>query len=171
MPAAEIEQFVIEQIRGITNDPKLRAEVLQQGRLHIDKELAERRSQIQRLDRDLSAYHTEIQRLALRNPATSETTARIVDLHERIARMETELAQLQQQTKQLEQEQLTENDVALAFSDFDNIWNALSPREQSQLLALLVARVEFDGEDNTVAVTFHPSAIKTMANSKFEEAA
>lgn len=171
LPAAEIEQFVIEQIRGITNDPKLRAEVLQQGRLHIDKELAERRLQIHRLDRDLSAYHTEIQRLALRNPATSETTARIVDLHERIARMETELAQLQQQTKQLEQEQLTENDVDLAFSDFDNIWNALSPREQSQLLALLVARVEFDGEDNTVAVTFHPSAIKTMANSKFEEAA
>jgi hypothetical protein len=62
-------------------------------------------------------------------------------------------------------------DIDAAFADFDNVWNALSPREQAQVLALLVARVEFDAADNTVAVSFHPTAIKTLARQKLGGAA
>jgi hypothetical protein len=34
------------------------------------------------------------------------------------------------------------------------------------VVALLVARVEFDAADSTVAVSFHPTAIKTLARQK-----
>ena len=171
LPAAEIERFVVDQIRGIANDSKLRVDVLEQGRAHIESELSERRSQRQRLSRELASRHAEIQRLAVSEPATSATTARIADLHERIARTETEMNQLGHQMEQLEREQVTESDVASAFVDFDNVWNAPSPREQAQVLALLVARVEFDAEDSSVAVTFHPSAIRALAQGRLEDAA
>jgi hypothetical protein len=39
------------------------------------------------------------------------------------------------------------------------------------VLALLVARVEFDAADSTVAVSFHTTAFKTLARNKLGEAA
>jgi len=35
-------------------------------------------------------------------------------------------------------------------------------REQSQLLALLVSKVEFDQSDCTIAISFHASGIETL---------
>ena len=58
-----------------------------------------------------------------------------------------------------------------AFADFDKVWSALSSREQARILALLVARVEFDPAESTIAVTFHPSAIKTFAEGNKENVA
>ncbi|MGE0759481.1 MAG: hypothetical protein AB7F89_21280 [Pirellulaceae bacterium] len=52
-----------------------------------------------------------------------------------------------------------------------DVWNALSPREQVRVLSLLINRVEFDAADSSIAVTFHPSAIKTLADGQPGEAA
>jgi site-specific DNA recombinase len=72
----------------------------------------------------------------------------------------------------VERERLEAEEVATtAFADFDNVWNSLSPREQAQVLALLVSRVEFNAADSTIAVTFHPSGIRSLARSRHEEAA
>jgi site-specific DNA recombinase len=102
---------------------------------------------------------------------SSATTARIADLHERIARAEHQLAQVRNRVAEIERQRINQADVTAAFADFDNVWNALSSREQAQVLALLVARVEFDAGDSTIAISFHPSAIKTLAEGNAEEAA
>jgi hypothetical protein len=35
--------------------------------------------------------------------------------------------------------------------------------ERAKIVSLLVARVEFDVSDSTVSISFHPSAIKSLA--------
>ncbi|HEV2293854.1 MAG TPA: hypothetical protein VGR35_08350 [Tepidisphaeraceae bacterium] len=63
-------------------------------------------------------------------------------------------------------------DVAKALAAFDPVWGQLSPKEQAQVLQLLVERVAYDGKQGTVSITFHPSGIKTMAaENNLEEAA
>ena len=172
LPAAEIERVVVDQIRCIAHDPPSAPTSLEQGqgthRTRTDGTAVESTGY---LARELARHHAEIKRLAIEGPANGATTARIADLHERVARAETRLAELNKQIGEIEREQLEEDDVAAAFTDFDNVWNALSPREQAQLLALLVARVEFNAEDNTIAVTFHPTGIKSLAEGRHEEAA
>ena len=49
-----------------------------------------------------------------------------------------------------------------ALGDFDQVWDAMKPREQSRLLFLLVAKVEFDAGDNSIVLQFHPTAIKSL---------
>ena len=44
------------------------------------------------------------------------------------------------------------------------MWESLSPREQARLLHLLVERVDYDGRDGTISITFHASGIKALAN-------
>jgi site-specific DNA recombinase len=40
----------------------------------------------------------------------------------------------------------------------------LSAREQARILHLLVERVDYNGPKGTVAITFHPTGIKTLAD-------
>jgi site-specific DNA recombinase len=55
------------------------------------------------------------------------------------------------------------------LGQFDAVWDALSPREQGRVLGLLIERVEHDGREASVAITFRPTGIKTLAAE--EEAA
>ena len=102
---------------------------------------------------------------------SSATTARIADLHQRIAKSELELNGVKHRVSDMERQRVRDADVAAAFADFDNVWAALSSHERAQVISLLVARVEFDPEDSTIAISFHPSAIKTLAEGNVEDAA
>lgn len=59
---------------------------------------------------------------------------------------------------------LEANDIALAFANFDNVWESLNSREQAKALKLLISRVEFDVADCSLAVTFYPSAMKGLTD-------
>jgi site-specific DNA recombinase len=171
LPAGEVEQVVVEQIRCIGQDSDLLAEVLQQARKHVDDELASIGVQQRDLQHELRRHHTHIRKLAVEEPATSAATARIADLHERVQRCEQRAAELRDRAAELEAERIGEADVAAAFGDFDNVWKCLSPREQAKLLKLLVARVEFDPAESTITITFHETGIKALSEDKREEAA
>ena len=171
LPAAEIERVVVDQIRGIGNDAALREEVLRQATEHTEGELTELQSERRRLEKELAWQHAEICKLAVGGSATGATTARIADLHEHVAQAESRIAELQNEIAERQQEQLAPEDIDAAFTDFGTIWDALSPREQARLLSLLVARVEFDVNESTVEVSFHPAGIKALAERQLEEAA
>lgn len=57
-------------------------------------------------------------------------------------------------------------DVAVALAQFDPVWEALVPREQANLLQLLIERVDYDGVAKEVAITFRPSGIDSLAGQQ-----
>ena len=58
---------------------------------------------------------------------------------------------------------INHGEVAEALSAFDPIWEALSTQEQGRVIRLLVERVDYNGGNGKVAVTFHPAGIKAFA--------
>jgi site-specific DNA recombinase len=100
--------------------------------------------------------------LALDQKPNNSITHRIVDIQERIEKAELELAKVNRQLSDLDKQQLTTEEIQEAFIDFDRVWDALTTREQSQLLALLVSKVEFDQSDCTIAISFHASGIESL---------
>ncbi len=171
LPAAEIERVVVDQVRGISDDAALRDEVLRQATAHLEAEVAELQTERRRLEKEVAWQHAEICKLAVAGTASGVTTARIADLHEHVARGESRLAELQNEIADRQQGRLASDDIDAAFADFDGVWEALSPREQARLLALLISRVEFDAQESTVEVTYHPAGIKALAERQLEEAA
>jgi site-specific DNA recombinase len=101
--------------------------------------------------------------LATKHDPTSVTTSTIADLHERIASNEQLLRETRHRQAELDSQQITHQNVLDAFGDFGKIWNVLSAHERAKIVSLLVARVEFDVSDSTVSISFHPSAIKALA--------
>lgn len=169
MPAGEIERLVIDEIRAVGRNRTLRAEVLRQAQEQFEAERAELVTEERGLRRELGWRHAELRRLAGNTAARAPD--QMAELHDRIAQCETRLREVQRQLQEHEQHRLTAADVETALADFDGLWTTLSLREQAQLVALLVARVEFDAAQSTVAVSFHPTAIKALAHKQLGGAA
>ncbi len=165
LPAAEMEEAVVDHIRCIASDAELRRNVLQQSRALSESELeglaAQERSLIARLTR----CQEEIERMAVDASTTSVATDRLATLHEQIAQIERSLATVRSDAESLREQHFSELDINAAFADFDNVWKALTTTEQIQVLNLLVERVQFDAEDSTIAITLHPSGIKSLTQT------
>ena len=164
IPAPEIEKFVIDQVRCIGKDAGLLAETLKEtrtkGQARIKDLEAERRS----LARDLKRQSTELQKLAGRIATNGTATDLVADLQDRIRVAEQRATQVREELIALGRELVDEKEVAQALSLFDPVWETLSPREQVRIIRLLVQRVDYDGENETVSVTFHPAGIKMLAD-------
>jgi site-specific DNA recombinase len=168
LPAGEIEAAVVDQVREISRDTKLRDEIIRQAMIATQQGRAELESHHVQLTRQLTRDHGEIRELALDQKPNTSIAHRIADIQDRIAKAELELSKVNRQLHDLDKQQMTTEEIQEAFIDFDRIWDALTSREQSQLLALLVSKVEFDQSDCTIAITFHASGIETLEHQSQE---
>lgn len=166
IPAGTIEQFVFEQIRDIGRDPALRAEVLAQVRRKDDEQRAELTAEARELEQDSRRWHDELRKLSaqMRPSESGPALARLADLHERIACAEEKHRSVQSELEVLGQNAIDEQCAIDALTRFEELWQALTPKEQSQVLGHLLERVEYDGERGNVALRFHPLGIQTLAD-------
>lgn len=102
-------------------------------------------------------------RTLVTTPADADSSGRQADLLDRIRIGEQRLTEIREETYRLRGDLVREQDVAESLRQFDPVWESLSPREQARLLALLIERVEYDGESETVSVTFRPTGFRAVA--------
>jgi len=171
IPAAEIERFVVDQIKAVARDPGLIAKTLVQIREHVEDSLrtleAERRS----IQRDVVQADEEIRTLAAETTGVEEDSPamrRLADLQDRVQNGERRLTEIREEEIRLRTGLVDERDIAQALREFDPLWESLSPREQARVLHLLIERVDYNGEDSTVSVTFRPTGIRELATLEEE---
>ena len=164
LPAGEIEAAVVDQVRAIAGDEGLRDEIVRQATEAVADQKEEFETQRMQLTRQLSRDHAEIRRVVLVQDANSSTTARMADLQQRIETAERSLVAANKRITEIDGQTVSAVDVTEAFTDFDRVWSSLTIREQSELLGLLVARVEFDQSDSTIEISFHSSGIASLEN-------
>ena len=70
--------------------------------------------------------------------------------------------------ERLRRDLVSEAEVAQSLAEFEPVWEALSPREQARLLHVLIDRIDYDGRDETISITFHASGLKTLADQQFQ---
>jgi site-specific DNA recombinase len=119
------------------------------------------------LEKELARWHAQLRGHALASPGVDEdggTLAWLADVQERIRVAEQQLVKVREQTCAVRQRRLDADEVALALTQFGPVWESLVPREQARLVQLLIEKVEFDGVNGRVAITFYPAGIKTLAD-------
>jgi site-specific DNA recombinase len=166
VPAGEIEQFVVKQLRSIGRDKALRdttfAAACAQGHARVEELTSERHG----LERSIEGWHAEIHALVAAGAVNGGTPdiARMADLQERIRLAERRTTEIHEEIHALEGARVSEDEVRSALSAFDPVWETLTPREQARIVQLLVERVDYDGAEGRVSITFHPCGIKTLAD-------
>lgn len=164
IPAAEIEGHVVDQIRAVARDPEIVAATLAEASTQVGESLTALETERRAVERNLARANSEMRSLAIATiDKESLETARLADAQDRIRRGEMRLTEIREEAIRLRTRIVTEEEVATALGDFDAMWAAFSPREQARVLELLIERVEYDGGEGTVSVTFRPSGIKVLA--------
>jgi site-specific DNA recombinase len=166
IPAGEIEQFVVEQIKGIGKDPAVLNETIGQARIQGRARVAELEAERRGLERELQRWNVDVRKLVdeiTPDDRNTPAVSRLADLQERIRNAERRATEIREQVIALSRELVDEREVARALSVFDPVWDSLTPREQARVIQLLVERVDYDGAKGKVAITFRPTGIKTLA--------
>lgn len=173
VPADEIERLVVEQIRSIGTNRQLLDSIVRQTVKGARQDVADRERGLREAAATIAGLQRELRELA-GDPDPTNTAAilRLSDLRDRLR-----LADEHQQRAERELDaarSMVRNERAMedAIRGFDALWDNLKPKERIRLVSLLVERVDYDGTEGTVTVTFRPGGISAWtAEYAGEEAA
>ena len=168
LPAAEIEAFIIGRIRCIGGDSKLAAKTLEQAQKQLSEKIDKLNNERRAIEHDMRRFYNEqrdlLKEAALDGEGESFATAKLADTQEKIENSEKRIIAIREELAILESESVNGQELYAAVKSFDPVWESLSGREKSRLLHLLIERVGYDGEKESVSLTFRPSGIKALAN-------
>lgn len=169
IPAGEIERFVVDQIRSIGRDPDLLRETLQQ--VHQQVEASQRTLSAEQtlLQRQVRSDHDVLQAVSTLADAIERVSV-LATVQERLRVAERRLSEIDSELTRLDQNAISDAEVARSLADFDKIWQSLAPREQARILELLIDRVDYDGERGQVSLTFRPCGIRSLTHELQESA-
>lgn len=167
IPATEIERFVVDQIRSIGRDSDLIRETASQVHEQANSQLVVLEAEQASLERELARWASEIRDVVAQvGPGDEDSPAvdRLADLQERTRTAERRATEIREQIRVISGRTIDQSEIAAAMASFDPVWDALTPREQTRVIELLVERVDYDGERGKVAVTFHPDGIRNFSD-------
>ena len=84
LPAAEIEQGVVDQIRCIAQDPEVLRETLAQARNRTETAIERLTGDRREIERALARVHADIRRTAAAGNRAVATAPRIAELNDRV---------------------------------------------------------------------------------------
>jgi site-specific DNA recombinase len=114
------------------------------------------------LEKELARSNGGLRKLVGEVARNGAAADRMADLQERIRVAERRATEVREELIAIGRSLVDEREAVRALALFDPVWDRLSPREQVRVLQLLVERVNYDGNKQTVSVTFHPTGIKSL---------
>jgi site-specific DNA recombinase len=169
VPAGQIEGLVLGQIQQLAHDPARLEQVLAQVRSQDEAHLSELEAERQALERDLGRWHGEMRKLLAQvgaGDSAGVAVSRLADLQGRVAQVEQRVTRLRAQAEAVRQQRVEQAEATRALASLEADWATWSPAEQARLVRLLVARVDYDGLQGKVSITFQPQGLKTLAGER-----
>jgi len=124
------------------------------------------------LDREMTRWQSEIKNLVgqiKHGERNSAAALRLVELENRVELETARLASIKGELTQLEQQAINDEAITETLAEFDTLWQAMAPHEQARLVGLLIERVDYDGGQGQVSITFHPTGLQTMLGDLAKE--
>lgn len=167
--ASDLEDFVVERIRDIGKDPNLAEATICRVADTVNDKKPRLLNEQRRLQLDIPRLNEETKRIVNALGSGNGNTATIIT--ERLTEIETSieaknrrLTEIKDELLKIERDAVDRDDIKKALSLFDPIWDVLYPKERARIISLLIQQIDYNGKDGTIAITFHPTGIKTLAD-------
>lgn len=169
LPAKQLEDFVIEQIKNLGRDPGVLDDALRAMQAHLQDEIDALQGQRAEVEKAIKDLGRQLGEFAARAGFDEGATRRLGLLQGEIHDRQQEAVEINAQIAKLRQRMLNPDELAGAIEAFDPLWETLPPAHKAKLVQLLIERVEYDGADETISLTFHPTGIHTLTAQQREE--
>lgn len=170
LPAAAIEDYVVEQLRAKVLTSNLVAEITAEATEQVAARRADLVIERDQLPQELAALAAESRQVIETLPSVTGPARRLVDerlhsLDEQMQRCEQRLATVQSELGSLAAVELDAAWVERCLQDFASVWDVLSPENRARLLRAVVERVEVDEPANKVTIRLANLAATISADS------
>jgi len=159
VPAAQIEQFVVDEVRRAGGDPAVLEATLRKVRQQAEQELAEAKAEQKAVEREVDRAQLAIRKAV----GTPDAADRLVALNATLDAAQQKLTAVKERIAAMGAKTVDPDEVKAALAAFGPVWEQLAPREKERVVRLLVERVAYDGRAGEVSVTFRPAGIKALA--------
>jgi site-specific DNA recombinase len=166
LPASELEEFVIGQIRSLRKDDMFLSEVLEKAQEKLYAQLEQNEELLKKAEMEMKPLVRSLGQISAQAAFDSKAADKLSELQEEIKQKEQYVANLNEKIITARKRMLNTDEMTGAMEAFDPIWKSLTPHEQAKLIRLLVQQVEFDGEKQEVTVIFHPTGIKSLTHEE-----
>ncbi len=145
---------MVDQIREVGENEELRdaviSEVEKQAELQQQQYVKER----QRQELELKGLYEQLRQAAI----DQNSPQRLADLNELIRKKQNELER--DGTTENSGARLDAMEMTRMLTEFNELWEAMTPREKQQTLRWLVERVDYDGAAGEIEVTFSDAGVQ-----------
>ena len=168
IPAAEVEKFVVEQIRAIGSDPRLQRETFRQALAQVAAQRRTLKAEEKRLRDEVPRVRGEVDRLVKAVTAADGQAADALHdglavAQEQLVTLEARLREVRSQIADLDRVHVDEADVGQALQSFTPIWGVLHAQERERILRLLIESISYDGRTEGLSIAFQLSGLDTLA--------
>ncbi|KAA0249415.1 MAG: recombinase family protein [Acidobacteria bacterium] len=157
LPAAAIEDFVVEQLRQAVQGSELAGEVADSVRKRVEGRRRDLRTERQKLPAEIARLSAEgkllVETLAeAKGSARRLVEERLRDLGESLEKCEARLATAERELSNLDAIEVETSWVKTCLDDFGAVWDVLTPPNRGRLLRAVIQSVEVDEPANQVKV-------------------
>jgi len=166
LPAGELESFVVGQIRSIGQDDQVIAEAIRETQRRLEQSIDELKEDRRKAERRVQRLTAKIAKVAANGATGNGAADALADLHDRLREVEQRVTEIDDELVRAERRLIDEDELVGAVEAFDPIWDTLKQSERERMIRLLVRQVEYDAEEETVTVAFHPNGIREVADKE-----
>jgi site-specific DNA recombinase len=158
LPAAEIEDFVIDQIRRVGQDPGVVRDTLAQSRDQTQTTVEQLKKEKNALERAILGHYERLNQ-AIADGANESAFA---DIQDQIREKEQRVSEIVDEMTVVSSLLIDESDVRDALGRFDEVWKAMSPAERAKAIHQIVDSIQYDGHSKELSISYHPIGIRTF---------
>src|ERR1043166_3899144 len=166
IPAQEIEDFVVQQIKRIGTDPTIIAGTLEQAQGLDQQRKSGLQVELKGIRQELQCLQRQIHELGIRGKPDRKITSAIAELQDKARSAEQRQTELVDELEALRGQTLSDDEVRQGLAHFAPAWETLSPREQARALQLLIKGVTYDGRKGSVSISFRQNGLKTIGKER-----
>jgi site-specific DNA recombinase len=159
LPAQEIEDFVVEQIRQLANDHGMVDHVFAETEKQRKANIPWLKAEQKRLHRERQHKQERIKELVAAIGASPEPmasfTGSLQELESAVTHLDRRLTEIQTELDAINSTAIDRADLTAALSAFGPVWEELYPAEKTRVINLLIERVEYEVLTDKIAILFN----------------
>ncbi len=169
LPAKQLEDFVVDQIKTLGRDPGVLEDSLRATQAHLQDDVDDLKRQRSQIEATIKNLGRQVGEIASRAGFDEEATRQLGRLQDEIRERQQEAAEVNEQITKVQRRMLDPDELAGAVEAFDPLWETMPPSYRAKLIHLLIEQIEYDGESESISLTFHPTGIRTLTEQQREE--
>jgi site-specific DNA recombinase len=162
LPADQIENFVIDQIRCVGQDPGVVRDTLAQSRVQTQTTAERLKKEKNAMERAILGHYERLNQ-AIADGANETSFA---DIQDQIREKEQRVSEIVDEMAAVSSLMIDESDVRDALGRFQEVWAALSPAERAKAIHQIVDSIQYDGHRKELSISYHPIGIRTFSQEQ-----